>query len=428
MRGMKSLSVYVVGVLLGTYSAASSQQLPPADLDANARLEQDFLAYQPRYKEMRSERIAKTRALAQQVFALETAGKPTACSHQILFELESLLISSADFAFIDRRIRDLAASLSESPQVQQNALHQDPRDGLAGACYDQWFLKVYASYEEIKKQEAKDQPPQPLPRFLDRVNTPDKLRAYFDSIAISDVRATGVDHERELNEMLSSLTRIIINGQPGNYSVDPSLQSAMLDLVLHHFRNPETGWWGERYLRPGGTDFVDDLSITFHEVSYLKDRIPDMQKVIATALAVKDLNYPVGWLWQGRYWNHNNMDVITLFRAGWKSVDEAQQRAMAAEIEKMLDWCLHESLQPDGSFKVALPDGSVEDAEYYGIEFLVRLGFFDPAQRFWTDRQFPEASAVRVRLRAFLQQHRTTGGAGGAGYQSAWRDLENTLR
>lgn len=414
-------------MLFSTLGAAQPPQLPASDLEANARLEQDFIAFQPRYKQMRAERIAKTRELAQQVFSLEDAGKPTACSHQILFELEGLLISSADFAFIDRRLADLAASLSK-PEEQEKALQQDPRDGTWGACYDEWFLKVYASYDQIEKQEVKDQPAQRLPHFLDGVNTPGKLRAYFESIATSDVRATGVDHERELNEMLSSLTRMIIDGRPGNYKVDPELKSAMLDLVLHRFRNPATGWWGERYVRDGRTDFVDDLSITFHEVSYLDGQVPGMQNVIRTALAVKDLDYPVGWLWHGQYWNHNNMDVVTLFRLGWQSANEGQRREMAAEIEKMLDWCLHESLQPDGSFKAVLPDGSVEDAEYYGVEFLVRLGFFNPVSRFWTEREFRESSGVRDKIYAFIEQHRKTGGAGGEGYRSALRDLKNGVR
>jgi len=56
---------------------------------------------------------------------------------------------------------------------------------------------------------------------------------------------------------------------------------------------------------------------------------------------------------------------------------------------------LHDSLQPDGSFKVNIADGALEDAEYYGASFLARVGFFDPAQRFLTNRDFPEASEVK---------------------------------
>jgi hypothetical protein len=85
---------------------------------------------------------------------------------------------------------------------------------------------------------------------------------------------------------------------------------------------------------------------------------------------------------------------------------------MAAEIDRMLTWCLHDSLQPDGSFKVNIADGSLEDAEYYGASFLSRAGFFDPAQRFWTNRDFPEASEVKKRILTFARAHQRSGPTG----------------
>ena len=69
-------------------------------------------------------------------------------------------------------------------------------------------------------------------------------------------------------------------------------------------------------------------------------------------------------------------------------------------------------LQPDGSFKVNIADGSLEDAEYYGTSFLSRSGYFDPAQRFWTDRDFPDSAAVKKRILAFVQAHRHSGPIG----------------
>ncbi|MGH9621449.1 MAG: hypothetical protein ACRD45_17310 [Bryobacteraceae bacterium] len=414
-----------IAVALGTLWMASLcigqvAKVPLADLQAKQELKQDFTAFQPHYEQMRVERIAEARKLASAVFAREREGKETACSHQILFELESLLISSANFKFIDRRIEDLKDSLNDTNQQQREALEQNPRTGLWGACYDEWYLKVYASYDQLEKPTSEGGP---LPRFLDRVNTPKKLRTYLDSISVSNVRAAGVDHEREFDEMLSILTRMLIFGEPRHYAIDPRLKSAMLNLLLHRFRSQETGWWGERYVRDGHPELVDDLSITFHEVSFLKGRVPDMRKVIGTALAVKGMNYPVGWLWQGHYWNHNNMDVARLFQLGWPSATGAQRKAMAAEIRKMLHWCLTDSLQPNGSFKLMLPDGSLEDAVYYGTAFLSRIGFFDRSRRFWTAQDFPEAPKVRARIYSFIEKHRATGGSGFDSYQSALEDL-----
>ena len=125
----------------------------------------------------------------------------------------------------------------------------------------------------------------------------------------------------------------------------------------------------------------------------------------------------------GEPWNHNNMDVVTLFQLGWSQASAAQRAAMAMEIQRMLDRCLKTRFQPDGSFKPRLSDLSNEDAEYYGVEFLVRIGYFDRSQRFWTDRDFPKAPEVKARLLAYLRAHASTGGAGGDAYKSALEAL-----
>jgi hypothetical protein len=78
----------------------------------------------------------------------------------------------------------------------------------------------------------------------------------------------------------------------------------------------------------------------------------------------------------------------------------------------MLDWCLTQSLQPDGSFKFNVADGSVEDAEYYGASFLDRIGFFDRSKRFWTDQDFPQAAGVRARILDFARRHAESGPTG----------------
>ena len=78
-------------------------------------------------------------------------------------------------------------------------------------------------------------------------------------------------------------------------------------------------------------------------------------------MCIRDRDYPVGWLWKGQPWNHNNMDVVTLFQCGWPTAAEEQRKAMRTEIENMLHWCLADSLQPDGSFKPVIADGSLEE-------------------------------------------------------------------
>jgi hypothetical protein len=313
-----------------------------------------------------------------------------------------------------------------SPETQTNVEIKDPGDDSYGKCYVEWFLKVVASYNQLEKTTGDNPEPTPLPRFLDPINTPEKLENYLTSVSVSDIRKTGVDNEREYNEMHATLIEMIIKGSPQNYVVDSALKKSLKNLLFNKLRNPVTGWWGESYIRNGHIEFVDDLSTTFHTVSYFKGDVPDMDKIISTLLVVKNVPYPVGWLWKNEYWNHNNMDVVTLFKYGWDQVNEQQRNDMSNEIDKMLQWCLTNSLQSDGSFKTIPEDGSIEEAQYYGTSFLARIGYFDKSKRFWTNKDFPETDTVKNKLITYIKHHQNTGGSGGDYYKSALEALGYT--
>jgi hypothetical protein len=201
------------------------------------------------------------------------------------------------------------------------------------------------------------------------------------------------------------------------------MKATLMDLILNRFRDQETGYWGERYVVDGNVQFVPNLSVTFHVVSYLNGDVPDMNKVVATTLAVKDLDCPAGWLYKGQHWDHLNMDVAEIFRLGWPHASEAQKKAIAIELNKLLHWCLTESLRPDGSFKFVDGDNSKEEGTYYGTSFLVRVGFFDKSKRFWTDQDFLEAEGIRQRIITYIEEHIKSGAAGGDYYRGALRQL-----
>lgn len=58
----------------------------------------------------------------------------------------------------------------------------------------------------------------------------------------------------------------------------------------------------------------------------------------------------------------------------------------------MLDWCLAETIEPDGSFKIG-DESTLGGAFYFGVSFLNKVGYFSKANRFWTDREFRESRA-----------------------------------
>jgi hypothetical protein len=392
-------------------------QIPTPDLQNKAMVRREMMAFNPRYLTLMGPRSRALRELEQQVMKREAEMRDVSCSHQIVTELRWLMGSTVDTERIDARLGDLRASLAH-PELETRARQQDA-DGSWGRCYDAWFFRLDASYDG---HFSRDRGGSHIP-LLDRLNSPQKLAQYVNSISVSDVAHSGVDRRREMNEALSTLIRLIVRGQPRAYRWHPEMKATLLDL-LKQLRNPGTGWWGERYQREGRIDFVDDMSMTFHIVSYLKGQVPDLDKVGNTLLELKDLEYPIGWREDGSYLTHHNMDVVVLFQYAWPHMNEVQRRAASIEIEKMLQWCLKDSVLPGGSFRASTGgEDSLEEDEYFGVAFLARAGYFDAARRFWTDRPFPEAENLRRRLIDFIQRHKASGAAGGAYYESALREL-----
>jgi hypothetical protein len=414
----------VLILISGFTSLSLSQQPSQSDLTHNTQTQKEFLQFNPDYIQMKAQRITRIRELHGKVSELEAAGKNSTCSHQILWEIKALVTQTADFKLLDRRLNDLDSSLT-LPMPENSTIIQDSVTGNWGNCFDQWFCKLSSFCEEIGREGNKNRALKFQPHFLDQVNSPEKLTNYLMTVSVSDIPKTGKDNLLEFNLSISNLIRLILRDRPKGYPWDPKLKEIIMDLILNHFRNPETGWWGESYVRDGQVQFVDDLSTTFHIVTYLKGNVPDLQRIVSTTLAVKDLNYPVGWLWNGTYWNHNNMDVAALFKAGWPYADENQKKAISFEIQKMLNWCLNESLQSDGSFKPNIADGSLEEGEYYGVSFLGRIGFFDKTECFWTNKKFSDAKVIRKKITDYILNHIDTGGSGGSYYESALTDYLN---
>jgi len=360
---------------------------------------------------------AQLHKLSQQVLALEKTGQNTLCARQILTETDWLLDSTHDVHRVAEHVQTLRDVLKNLPAANADD-EQSETDGSWGACYTEWFFKLDASFDHISELDDKHQVPKYPVRFLDCINSPELLTNHLNDLLISDLDADGVDRGRELNETIADLLRLVIHHEPADYPFHPQLKQAFLDFLMNKARNPETGYWGPWYRKGNQIEKTLGLSLTFHIISYLKGDITDWPKVIDTTLAIKDKLYPHGWLTRHGYSNHHNMDVVVLFRYGWKYATPAQQAIIRAEFHKMLDWSLKKSLQPDGSFLV-YGDDSQEDAEYFGTAFLARLGYFDRAKRFWTDENFPEAPKVKERIAAFVRAHLNSGGEGGSYYRDA---------
>lgn len=254
---------FLLFVFLTTFGCHTyGENIPDADRNYQDRKREAFLAYGPRYLDLRAERIQRAVLLAKRLFQLESRGQNVACAHQIFTEAKWLLAATVDFRLIEQRLGALERVL-DHPDLEDTATQQDPSDGSWGSCYTEWFFKLDATYEHLNQDISRIIEPKIPFTFLDRVNSPEKLRQYFDGVMISNIARDGVDHSRELNESIADLMRFILMDRPKGYHWDPYLKPALMDIILHRLRNPATGWWGERYVFNGRMEFVDYLSLTF---------------------------------------------------------------------------------------------------------------------------------------------------------------------
>jgi hypothetical protein len=164
------------------------------------------------------------------------------------------------------------------------------------------------------------------------------------------------------------------------------------------WQNQTTGYWGTWYRAADGSVVkTSDLSITFHLVHFRDGEVKHWPEIIRTTLAIRNREYPYGWLEDGNMTNHHNYDVVTLLRLGWKHADQQQKALARVEIRKMLDWCLNDSIEPNGTFKLN-DESTIGGAFYFGTAFLSEIGYFNKKKRFWTEEDFPAAAELRTKI------------------------------
>jgi hypothetical protein len=354
-------------------------------------------------------RIARERRLKQlnptlkplvaEITRRQAAGEQMQYSMHIYREIRWRLNFTPDVAATRARIEDLRQSLSD-PAIQKLGTQQDPADGSWGRPINVWYLKLYYSVDEM----TDDHPPQYPLRFLDPINSPDLLATHLDAVLHNDLTHTGVFNREELDETFSALARLLFARESKlGYTFHPQLQDALRQFVLR-WQNPETGCWGQWFVDQHGRIWkMDDMAMTFHVVSDLRRDVPHLDRIAARVLDLDNVNFPAGIRFDGHYENHLNWDVVKILKAAWPSLDEATRARGTAEIDRLLDWCLKNSLQPDGSFKVSELDDTLGDAYFYAVSFLTDAGYFDKSKRFWTDKDFPDAPSIRAKIQFRLK-------------------------
>jgi hypothetical protein len=365
----------------------------------------DFVAHAPDYREAHDRFSRELDALQADMIRQQRAGRKTFCTRQVFLECRWLVYYTDDRARTRRRLDELrhVLALDKDP----HDLEQDPADGSFAPCCQAWWLRLDMTCDELITMGLRWGEPERPVRLLERINTPDQLRAYLDSLLISDVRRTGINNALELNMAAAAdLQRFVLydgtwKQLPTKFEFHPGLKAALLDYEDDVWQDPRTGMWGAWYRTADGSIVkTADLSTTFHLLSYRQGReAKRWPELIRTTLAMRNGRFPFGWLEEGkRMSNHHNLDVARLWQLAWPHASPEQRAQIAAAIHEMLDFCLKRSLQPDGSFDSPEED-TLSSQFYFGVAFLDEAGYFSKAKRFWTDAPMPGAKQVRDRIR-----------------------------
>jgi hypothetical protein len=352
-------------------------------------------------REMRLKRFEpELKPLVKEIQQRQKAGEGMQYSMHIYREIRWRLNFTQDVDATARRIADLRQSLNQ-PEMQKLATQQMESDGSWALGIDVWYLKLYYSVEDGLDRKNPDVK-YPL-RFLDQTNSPEKLMAQLDQARSNDFTKTGTFNREELDETFSAVARLLFRMKDVPYNFDPRLPATLREYV-NEWQNPDSGFWGQWLVdRHGRIWKMDDTAMTFHVVSDLNGQVNHLDRIAKRTLQLDKVNFPAGIRFDGHYENHLNWDAVKIFRLAWPYLDEQTRAQARAEIAKMLNWCLKDSYQPDGSFKVSDLDDTAGDAFIYGVAFLKETGYFRREDRFWTTQDFPEARAVHDRIEARLK-------------------------
>ncbi len=367
----------------------------------------------------REQRLAQfnptLKPLVKQIVKRQGAGNGMAYSMHIYREIRWRLNFTPDTAATRARIADLRLSLSQSAE-QEAANNQQPADGSWARGINVWYLKLYYSVDQLKDSTHLKY----RPAFLDSINSPDKLKARLDADLYDNFTKTGTFNREELDETFSAIARLLFATRPIDFSFHPGLKNALQDYV-NNWQNTATGCWGQWLVdRKGRIWKMDDMAMTFHVISDLHGQVNHKDKIAKRVLALDSVEFPAGIRFDSHYENHLNWDVVKIFKYTWPALDTATRKLAAAEISKILNWCLSQSCRPDGSFKISDLDDTMGDAYYYGVSFLADAGYFSTKDCFWTKQDFPGGAALRAKIEAKIKSV----GLSDSGMKDAWDVLQ----
>lgn len=379
-------------------------------------LAQEWLKYGPATLQRRDEALRRIRELGKRLADDQSAGRSRDCSAQIFLEAKWRALYTADFVAIDRRIHDLEKSFDKDDQTY--ATQQSPVEGSWGACFEPMFMKVEETMLSLQKMQEQNLAPKYRLKLAPEIQSGNDAIAFLSNLLISDIARNGIDHRSELASLTTDSGQFSLKDYWQGYLED-NVEGLVRDRdpggiaevradfrrFLDAWQDPDSGYWGEWYQVGTQLYRTVDLSITFHFISYLQGDVHYWPQIIETTFKIENQPYPYGWRYGASSNNHNNYDVVKIFRYAWPHMTEEQRQRARSAMHRMLDWTLNQSLQADGSF--ASDENffsSVASDYYFGISFLDEVGYWRAKKRFWTDETFADSRAACLLIRQRLAQ------------------------
>jgi hypothetical protein len=397
-----------IGTILGSWPEHSVAQQTLMDRPTSVHYSYvpNYIPVSPYKREMNGRFGPDFRTLRDRIQTLSRDGHEPICSTQILSETRNLINYTNDEEAVRGRLADLQDSLAETDQ--SHAYRQSPLDGSWGGCFRDWYLRMHASVDPMKELALAGRRPKHPLGFLAPVDTPAKLRDKLESLLISEPGRTGVDNRKQLNLVITGLAQLLFRPElaamlPSSLPV-AELAAALQDFLDNRAQDPQTGFWGAWYVVDGEIRKTNDLSITFHAISYRSSDPPRLKEMADTLFAIRTARYPYGWRDQGTQNNHHAYDVARLLRRAWPHMSPEQRARCAAELTIMVARSLNVSISADGSFD-EMPYDSAAEAYYFGVSFLDEVGLFRQSQSFWTPMVVSNPDSLREVLHGHLRRH-----------------------
>lgn len=370
--------------------------------DVLDKLNAEFERFDPRYKATKRAMAGGIALLQDRLHGFQKRGEPLYRSAQILDEAVWLHHYTADWNRLHRRLHDLRVSLcAEQRATADQKTPTQSANGAFDAGATEWFIGFDATVDNVQVPDLANEPLRFLAPYLD----PGRLLARLHAMQLSDIARTGINDRAELNMLQNGFIQFLKNDWMRGFLADPALWprgatatsvARGLDRFRHAFygyldqtQHPDTGFWGPWYVIDERLLKLNDLSCTFHITNCRDYPVKNWPRIIATTLELGEHGrvYPYGWRpAEGGepFSNHNNMDIVRLFRKGFKEVGRGQRHAIGSVIGRMLAWCLTRSLTDGG--RRFRPEGEIELIDSYqsGVSFLRLAGYWS-AGGFWWD-------------------------------------------